>query len=215
MIRLFIVDDHQMMLDGIYAYFENDSEIEIIGSSTSYNNAVRQIINSNLSFDILLTDLNLKEKTGIDLIKKLQASGKSFKYMVLTMYFEKSILLELKKIGVSGFLHKDAPQLMLRECVLKVSAGESVFPSDLNIDNLDYDFKSDDLSAKDNFGSKYKLSKRELQIAFLVTDGKSTDEIATALELSPATVSTHRKNLHNKTNTSTPLELYKLLKRED
>jgi len=61
MIKLFIVDDHQMMIDGIQAYFKNDPEIEIIGNSTSYDNAVRKIINSNLNIDILLTDLNLKK----------------------------------------------------------------------------------------------------------------------------------------------------------
>ncbi len=213
MIRLFIVDDHQMMLDGIHAYFENDTEIEIIGSSASYDNAIRQIINNALDFDILLTDLNLKNKTGVDLIKKLQETGKEWKYIVLTMYFENSILAELKNIGVNGYLHKDAPQLKLREAVLEVAKGKKVFPESSK-ENLSYDFQLDDFRVKDHFGGKYKLSKRELQIALLVTDGKSTDEIAEALDLSPATVSTHRKNIHNKTKTSTPLELYKLLNGE-
>ena len=211
MIKIFIVDDHQMMIDGIKAYFENDTEIEIIGSSISYDNAIRKIRNSNLFFDILLTDLNLKDKTGLDLIRKLKEANQNCEYMVLTMYFEKNIISELKKLGVKGFLHKDAPQLKLREAVINVSRGQSVFPENSPSENLNYDFKSDNATAKDNFGVKYKLSKRELQVALLVTEGKSTDEIAKELELSPATVSTHRKNLQHKTKTSTPLELYKIL----
>ena len=215
MIKIFIVDDHQMMIDGIQAYFKNDPEIEIIGNSTSYDNAVRKIINGNLSFDILLTDLNLKDKTGLDLIRKLKASNQKCKYMVLTMYFEKNIIAELKKMEVKGFLHKDAPQLKLREAVLEVSNGGIVYPENAPILETNYDLKSKNATAKDSFVAKYKLSKRELQIAFLVTDGKSTDEIAKELELSPATVSTHRKNLQNKTKTSTPLELYKILGKMD
>ncbi len=211
MIKLFIVDDHQMMLDGIQAYFKEDTEIEIVGNSISYEDAVRKIINGKINFDILLTDLNLKDKTGLDLIRKLKEANIKSKYMVLTMYFERNIIAQLKKLNVKGFLHKDAPQLKLRNAVIEVSKGGIVFPENSPTENVNYDLESKYTTAKDNFGVRYKLSKRELEIALLITEGNSTDQIATTLELSPATVSTHRKNLQNKTKTSTPLELYKLL----
>lgn len=209
--NIFIVDDHQMMIDGIVSFLENKNEIEIIGVANSYEEAIRKIINGNLSVDILLTDLNLQGKSGLDLIKTLKPRLPKIKYIVFTMYFERSLIKELIDLEIDGFVEKNAPQEELIKAIDSVSNGTPYFPENLRerIKNYEISYQSDGL--KDTFANRYKLSKRELEIALLVIEGMNTEQIAQQLKLSPATVSTHRKNLNNKTNTSTPLELYKLL----
>lgn len=209
--KIFIVDDHQMMIDGILSFLENKNEIEVIGVANSYEEAIRKIINGNLSVDILLTDLNLQGKSGLDLIKALKPQLPKVKYIVFTMYFERSLIKELISIEVDGFVEKNAPQIELINAINAIAKGSTYFPDDLKerIKNYELSYESEGL--KDAFASRYKLSKRELEIALLVINGMNTEQIAKQLKLSPATVSTHRKNLNNKTNTSTPLELYKLL----
>lgn len=209
--KIFIVDDHQMMIDGISSFLEKEPNIEIVGIANSYNEAIRKILNGNLSIDILLTDLNLQGKSGLDLIKSLKPQLSNTKYIVFTMYFERSLIKELMALEVDGFVEKNAPQQELIKAINAVINNASYFPEDLKerIKNYELSYELD--GVKDAFASRYKLSKRELEIALLVIEGMNTEQIAQQLQLSPATVSTHRKNLNNKTNTSTPLELYKLL----
>ncbi len=211
MSKLFIVDDHQMMIDGIVSFLKHEPHIEIVGVANSYDDAIRKIVNSNLSVDIVLTDLNLQGKTGVDLIRTLKTHFPGIKYIVFTMYFERSLIKELMDLKVEGFVEKNAPQEELKQAIINVVNNHSHYPDDLMERIKSYATTHNEGSIKDAFASRYKLSKRELEIALLVIDGMNTEQIAQQLQLSPATVSTHRKNLNNKTNTSTPLELYKLL----
>ncbi len=127
------------------------------------------------------------------------------------MYLERSLIQELLELEVGGLVEKNASQKELIEAIQNVANGVKHYPEDLTNRIKNYEVVYDKGSIKDAFASKYKLSKRELEIALLVVEGLNTEQIASELQLSPATVSTHRKNLNNKTNTSTPLELYKLL----
>ncbi|MCT4582690.1 MAG: response regulator transcription factor [Flavobacteriales bacterium] len=211
MSKLFIVDDHQMMIDGIVSFLKQEPHIEIVGVANSYEEALRKIVNGNLSVDIVLTDLNLQGKTGVDLISMLKSHFSTIKYIVFTMYFERSLIKELMSLKVEGFVEKNAPQETLKQAINDVSNGNTHYPNNLMERIKNYTTTYNESSIKDAFASRYKLSKRELEIALLVIDGMNTEQIAQQLQLSPATISTHRKNLNNKTNTSTPLELYKLL----
>ena len=212
MSKLFIVDDHQMMVDGIVAFFEKEEGLEIVGVAYSYEEAVRKIVNGNLLVDVLLTDLNLQGKTGLDLIVTLKNSTPNIKSIVFSMYFERSLIKQLMELKVDGFVEKNAPQEDLKQAVLQVMKGGTYYPKNILEKVKSYDVSYDGGTIKDSFASQYKLSKRELEIAMLVIDGMNTEQIAKQLDLSPATVSTHRKNLNNKTKTYTPLDLYKLLK---
>jgi len=208
--KLFVVDDHQMMVDGIVSFFEKEKNIEIVGVANSFDEAKRKIINGNLTIDLLLTDLNLQGKNGLELITEIKKYKPSLKTIVFTMYFERALIKELMALKVNGFVEKNAPQDELKNAVFDVLAGKNHYPKNI-VDKVNsYDVQYGDSTIKDTFASKFKLSKRELEIALLVIEGLNTEQIAMQLKLSPATVSTHRKNLNNKTNTYTPLDLYKL-----
>ena len=181
MSKLFIVDDHQMMVDGIVAFFEKETTIEIVGVAYGYEEAIRKIVNGNLSVDILLTDLNLQGKTGLDLIVAIKNSLPTIKSIVFTMYFERSLIKQLMDLKVDGFVEKNAPQEELKQAVNKVMNGGTYYPNNLLEKVKSYEVLYNGGTIKDSFASRYKLS-------------------------------THRKNLNNKTNTYTPLDLYKLLK---
>ena len=205
MIHLFVVDDHQMVVDGIQSFLEKSKGIEVVGSAQSYDEALRKIINNVFTFDLLLVDYHLGNKTGIDLYDELKKRNLHFKTIVFTMYSDKKLASKLASKGIEGYVEKNSSQQTLIKAINSVMEGDTYFPKEFTATP-----NNTTINEADAFSLEFGLSNREKEIALLVIEGKSTDEIAKELNLSPATVSTHRRNLNNKTKAYTPLDLYKL-----
>ncbi len=205
MIHLFVVDDHRMVVDGIQSFLEKSKELKVIGSAQSFDEALRKIVNNDLSFDLLLTDYHLGEKTGIDLYDELKKRKIQFKTIVFTMYSNKKLAGMLAAKGIEGYVEKNSSQQTLIKAIHSVMNGSTFYPEEFSLNS-----NNNINNRTDAFSLEFGLSNREKEIALLVIEGKSTDKIAKELNLSPATVSTHRRNLNNKTKAYTPLDLYKL-----
>lgn len=208
MLKILLVDDHKMLLEGLKSIMEKtnlDTSVQIISSPKN----VIPFLNSN-KIDIVITDLNMPEMSGFDLIKKIKQNHPFTKIGVLTMYYNPNIINELKTLDIDLYLHKGSGEDEFEIALQTLLNGNKYFSTgakkfmfnDLKLDNGH--------SIKDAFIQKYILSPREFEIFKLIIENNSSQEISEKLFISKETVSTHRKSIIRKTGCKTVIELLKL-----
>ncbi|MCD4791815.1 MAG: response regulator transcription factor [Bacteroidales bacterium] len=195
--KILIVDDHQILIDGIKGLIPCN-EFEIAGEASCYNTAVEMLKGKDI--DIIISDIQLPGKTGIELIKEVKQQYPDIKIIVLSMHNEKSIVLKAVKLGINAYLLKNISQEQLLKALYSVL--ENKFYISEEIAGILVE------QAQDNSPRKL-LTKRELEILKLIADEKSNRQIADTLFISERTVESHRKNIFRKTNTKTVVGLIK------
>ncbi len=199
MIKIVIIDDHQIVVEGLKAVLKDSNKIEVVGTGNNMREGISQI--KKLQPDILLTDLNMPGKNGVEMLKEFEIQFPRLKIIVLTMYFDNRLLKELNnKCNIKGCLPKNCASDELKKAINNVYKGENLRQVKLLNFNKKYDFAinlNDEI--KDTFVRKYSLGTRELEVFTLVAMGKNSQEIANSLHLSTETISTHRRNIKRKT----------------
>jgi two-component system response regulator NreC len=192
MIKVGIIDDHQILINGLTNIVNKDSDIEVVYKEIIGKNILnKEILNK---IDILLLDIEMPEIDGIDLSKKILELDPEFKILILTMYNEKELALKLKEIGVKGFLSKNTEGEKLISVIKKIHLGDNYF------DILKFsEGNKNDLNVKILYSEKIKeLSEREKEILKLIVKGLNNQNIGNKLFISHRTVDTHRTNLMRK-----------------
>ncbi|RJE73107.1 MULTISPECIES: response regulator [Reichenbachiella] len=192
-----IVDDHQMMLDGIEQLLHREFDNISIAQATTLQGA--KDLTARKDYDIIVTDYNLPDGDGLTLIKHLKAANSSAKTLVLSMHDEAHLVKEILKSGVDGYILKKDSQHELVTGIKTVLAGKSYVSQDINrilIDNL-------------NITTPKLLSQREREILELIAKEYTNKKIADELFISERTVETHRKNIFRKTKTNSLVGLIK------
>ncbi|TFV95882.1 response regulator transcription factor [Algoriphagus kandeliae] len=199
MIRIAIADDHTLFAKGIEGLLEEEEDFEILGL---FKNGLELIdfLERN-SVDVVLTDLNMPEMDGFEVLKKIKESGLSAKVIVLSMYDEEKIFKECVDRGADGFILKDADPDELVFTIREVHEGRHL----INFDRIIEQARPN--AFFDSFREKFKLSRREVQIIKLIKEGKTSREIASELVLSIGTIESHRKNIFNKLGINSRVEL--------
>jgi len=210
MIHILLVDDHEMLIEGIKSFFSNDTDIHIAGTANDGNVAFRTLHNKNI--DVLITDLNMPKYNGLDLIKKVRKHYPAIKIIALTMYFEHNLIKELEKLNVNGYVHKNYGKEKLKDVIIRIFNGENYVTETATQLLEDYDFSPSfsENEIKDDFAKRYILTPRELEILILIAHNKTSEEISRQLKISKDTVGTHRKRIMKKTGSSSILDIYKL-----
>jgi two-component system response regulator NreC len=185
--KLLLVDDHQLVLDGLVAIFNEVENLEIVGAVNDGKEAMRYI--ENVHIDLVLTDIDMGEMSGIDLTKKIKETGKDCKVIVLTMHNEKSMIKELIELGADGYLLKTASESEMKSALKSVIDGNKYISSDVT-NTL--------LTNNDQIDQDVDLSQREIEILQLVAEGYTNKEIGEKLFISHRTVDTHRTNMMRK-----------------
>ena len=204
MIRIDIIDDHQILINGLTNIVEKDELIEVVYQETKGINVLKlDILNS---IDVLLLDIEMPEIDGIDLSKSILKLDSEFKILILSMYNEREIAQKLKDIGVRGFLSKNTAGEKLIETIKSIYNGESYF----NI--LRNNTKQ---ISKENTKVLYKekikeLSQRENEILKQIVKGLSNQQIGEKLFISHRTVDTHRSNIMKKLDVSNVASLVRV-----
>lgn len=192
-IKIILADDHQIILDGLTEVLKTHDELEIIGQFPN-GKAVIDFVKEN-EVDVAVMDINMPEMDGISCAKIIKKDYPNIKIIMLTMYAQKSFIDEIIKIGIDGCLLKNNSGKELYDAILRVQSGKFY-----------YDKIQDFVSPKEEIAS-YKLGEREIEIIKLLAKGLGTTEIAEKLFISPHTVSTHRKNILNKTGVNNTTQL--------
>jgi two-component system nitrate/nitrite response regulator NarL len=203
-IKLLLVDDHQMLIDGIKALLKDQQQFEIAGEATRSRQALDMI--SAIKPDIVVTDINMPEMSGIELTRELKRIAPGIKVLALSMYGEKAMISEMLDAGVSGYILKNTGRSELVNALTKISEGGMFFSDEVAAEMMKAMSVRQQLKQEEQ---QVNLTQREKEIVQLIAKEYSNIQIAEALFISERTVETHRKNIFRKTNTKSVVGLIK------
>ena len=205
-IKVVLVDDHQLIRMGITALLKSEDSIEVIGEVNTAKETLGYI--DKKKPDVVLMDISLDDGDGILLTKEIVDRYKNVKVIMLSMHVKEDFIQRSIKAGASGYLLKDSPKDELIKAIKEVAKGDKYFASEVSqLMVSSYVNKAGDFAEK-----KRKLSgltKREVEIIRLLSDGLSNQKIASQLGISHRTVDTHRTNIMQKVKVKNVAELVK------
>ena len=199
MIRIVLADDHTILREGLKQVLSAASDLSIVGEARDGHEVIERV--RELEFDVLLLDLSMPGKNGIELIKQVRAEKPRLRIMVLSMHQETQYAVRAIRAGASGYLTKESAPAQLVSAIRKVAGGGA--------------FITDAVAQQIALGAMphaegpphHLLSDREFQVFRLLVAGKTVSEIAGQLTLSVKTVSTHKARIMQKMNLGNATEL--------
>ena len=189
MIKVILADDHQILLDGIKTFLDQEPEIEVIGTATN-GLQVLELLKKEVP-DVLLLDLMMPHMDGMETTIHVKSKYPDIKILMLTTNDEGSIITSIFKEGATGYLIKNASKETLIQGIKDAYRGKKVLSTELTAKMIE----SLDKKAKPRSGKAPKITKRELEVLKLIAKEYTTQEIADALFVSTNTVATHKRNL--------------------
>lgn len=202
-LKLMIVDDHQMLIDGLKSMLRKEKSIQIIAVANNGLEALK-ILRSGAEINFIITDINMPEMSGTELTKVVKSEYPEIKILVLSMFNDSAIVNEIMNVEAEGYILKNAGKQELISAIHKIANNGTYYSSEV-ISELMKDLKQIKIITENN----KSLSQREIEILKLIVQENSTNQIAEKLFISPRTVDTHRKNILQKTNTKTLVGLIK------
>jgi DNA-binding NarL/FixJ family response regulator len=202
--RIFLVDDHPMMRDGLSMRITAQPGWEICGMAATEDEGVALI--SQQSPDLVLVDISLASGNGIDLIKRVRSKNPTVRFLAISAYKESLYAERAMRAGALGYLNKQETNEKLMEAIRTVLKGERFLSDALQARLV--------ASALGNTSVEQepteRLSDREKEIFRLIGEGLTTGAIAEQLVLSTHTIDTHREHLKRKLNVGTAAELSRM-----
>ncbi len=196
-IKIAIVDDHPIVIEGISMLFSNAANYKVVASFTKGLDVLKYTAIDNL--DVILLDVFLPDINGIDLCKIIKLQYPKIVILGMSSQSERSLVMQFIQNGANGYLLKNASLEEFYDCIKKALNGEIVFSQEVK----------SIISKPDTSDLKKlpSLTRREKEILLLLSEGKNTQEIADALFLSFLTIQTHRRNILNKLDAKNVAEL--------
>lgn len=194
-IRIALVDDHKIFLDGIVSLLEDCHQIEVVHVATSAAGLLKKL-DQESDIDVLLTDVSMDEMNGDELCITLKKTFPRINILVLSMHKEIAVIHKLLEAGAFGYLLKNTNKSELIAAIKSVSQ-KKVFYSEVIKETI---VKYANEEKKKDFMIEEQLTKRELDVVRLIASEYTTQEIADELCISPHTVESHRKNTLRKTH---------------
>ena len=209
LIKIIIVDDHQIIRDGLSNMIQEADDIILAGCASGYDEALRQIKISNP--DLVITDLSMPGKSGIELIGKIHELYPHIKILVLSMYVTDDYIFNTLKEGAMGYLPKqDTTKSELLKAIRTVYNGHQYFSDSIAQQiAMSYSKKAKKSADMDSAVHSHDLTNREREILRLYADGFSNQEISEKLTISIRTVETHKNNIMQKFNFRSTVDMVK------
>lgn len=201
-IRMMIVDDHQMFIDGLKSLLRKEEEINIVAEAVSGQAALEQLDSTDINF--VITDINMPGMSGTELAKTIKQTRPEVKVLVLSMFNEMEIIQEILMTEAEGYILKNTGKQELLDAIRHIRDNGTYYSNEvvkLMMHSTRYERQR-----KENLDV---LTERELEILTLICEELSTADIAEKLFISPRTVETHRKNIMHKSGCRTLVGLIK------
>jgi DNA-binding NarL/FixJ family response regulator len=199
MIRIVLADDHTIVREGLKQLLAAAGDLQVVGEAQNGHEAMERV--RTLDFDVLLLDMSMPGKSGIELVKQVHAEKPKLRVLILSMHEEHQYAVRAIRAGAAGYLTKESASRQLVEAIRKVAAGGAFISAEV-AQQLALGAMPD---AKGPLHGT--LSDREFQIFLAIAGGRSVSDIAERLNLSVKTVSTHKSNILQKMNMTTQAEL--------
>ena len=197
-IRILIVDDHEMVRDGLSVMMDREDDFTVVGEAKNGLEAVEQA--RSLRPDVILMDLRMPEMDGVEAMRQIRAEQDDVKFLVLTTYDTDEYIFDAIEAGAKGYLLKDTSREELFRAVRTVNRGESLIEPGVVARLLD---RLTDLSRQAAQGpDRLALSERELEVLQLMARGSANKQIAGDLSITESTVKTHVANIFQKLEVS-------------
>ena len=198
MIKVFIIDDHQMIIEGIHSLLQGEQNIEWMGSTKSPDDLMLFLTKSQP--DVLLMDINLPQRSGLVLCREVKEKYPAINVIGLSTSNQPSVIRKMQENGASGYLLKDASQSEILEALQQVNKGKEYVSFSV----------AEALKKKGSDTSLPALTRREKEILELIAEGHTNRKIAAKLFLNRTTINTHRKNMLTKFNVKNTAALIKI-----
>ena len=190
-VKIMIADDHSMIREGLKNLLELDGDIQVIAEAVDGEDCLEKL--QLVKPDVLLLDINMPKKNGLEVLKSLKSRRSKLKVLVLTVHNEIEYLMKAVDIGVNGYVLKDSESAELKKAIFTVADGETyIQPSLIPALNAKMIETNKDAEKIKN------LTKRELDVLKLLAVGMFNKEVGKRLEISERTVKNHVSNIFKK-----------------
>jgi len=190
-VKVILADDHVMIREGIKQLLEFDQKIEVVAQANDGVECLEQL--DNVKADILLLDINMPRKNGLETLAEIRKNKNKIKVLMLTVHEEVEYLVKATDIGVDGYILKDSGSAELKKAIFSILEGESYIQPNLIPELNSYLIHKDDDKIKLD-----ALTKREVEVLIEVAKGNFNKDIAMHLNISERTVKNHMVSIFKK-----------------
>jgi len=212
--KILIVDDHQIVRDGIMRILTDEEDIELIGSVSSGKEALDFI--KCTPPDIVIADLSMPNMSGIELTERITKLYPNVKVLILSMFNNEEYIVSAIQAGAKGYLPKqDSTTEILLEAIRTIANGDEFYSPSISKIVMKSFVNNIKCSNVSDVAKKHQLTSREKEILKLYVEGYTNNEIAEKLSLSIFTVKTHKNNIMQKYNFKSTVEMIKFALRNN
>jgi DNA-binding NarL/FixJ family response regulator len=202
-VKILIADDHKILLEGLRALVENEPGMEVTGQARDGMEAIEMA--RELKPDVIVMDVHMPGMGGVDAARRIANEFPDIRIIALTMYPEKSFVMQMLSAGASGYILKDVAFAELVKAINTVMSGETYLCPKAAGVLVDHYIRNH----SQNIPTNIPLTNRQREVLKLLAEGKPTKEIAFILKLSPKTVDACRRRVMEKLNAQNIAQLIK------
>lgn len=200
-IKVILCDDHALIRRGIRDTLSDASDIEVIGEAADYGELRTLLRNNPNACDVLVLDINMPGRSGLDVLHVLKDEGSPMRVLVVSMYPEDQYAIRALRAGAFGYVNKGGDPALIVAAVRTVAQGRKYVTPEIA------QMLVESLTAPASGAAHDKLSDREMQTLVMIASGKRLSDIAEELMLSPKTVSVYRARVLEKLGLANNSEL--------
>lgn len=200
-IKIFIADDHQLLLDGLAKIIEDIPDMELAGTALSGEKTLEYLDRNPI--DLVLLDINMPGLNGVEVCKRITKSHPDTKVIALSMYKRQSYLQRMLQFGAMGYLLKDDRAEEIERGIRKVMEGHHYFSSQIKLDLVS-------LMQQKEHSMNPEITSREIEVLESIAHGLTNQEISEKLFLSQHTVESHRRNILAKLDAKNTADLIRI-----
>ena len=203
-IRIFLVDDHTILRQGLRRLFESEKGFDVVGEARDGREAVERA--KEVDTDVIIMDLAMPALNGLDATRRILKAKPEAKILILSMYLDDDYVTQALEAGVSGYVMKDAPATELVSAVRAVARGEAYFTPQIPASTVE---RWRMAREADGRRGPVELTPREREVLKLLAEGHTVKKVADLLRLSQKTVDAHKTNLMKKLDIHNRVDLVK------